>query len=1300
MTAVLLLGLSSLRTSAQNTISITNVQGSETTSPYINYESYEVQGEMYSEYVVRWNGYITFEASGYTLPLDVIVFETSGTEYSVSKTFNDANDTIFMVDNLIPGTYMIQITDSNNGNGTYEQGVTIVNGGCDNVIMQIGHPDLNVAWAYLTDGTSDLARCYDFDAMTWSIYRGDTLVYTRADGDDWSRVDLSHIEGLEYDHVYNVEFEGSILGGCSWTMQTEILYTDACQNFFAELGEINDASMTTNDGSVTIWVNSISDNFFAAVHNDDYTFYDYYNVSEVDSLFINNLAQSGYEVSISDDYGCETVLEFSIERNCNLLVGIERVWNVVDSVELEANALHAVAYYFDGDVTGTYMDSIALDGASFTWEQNGEMVSTGDYFEFYDGGVYVVTAEYNGCTATNEYFVEEATLTSTCGPIEYPTVNNASIAGNNGSISDIRLSISDMPYPYTVYLFDAEDNSYGSNEVTSDSSNYTYGNLPAGEYRIYIVGEECQSFATTYVGIDCESMEVSAETYVDDTTSNFALIAVVNDTRENVETVLDDEAYEWNIDGYTYSGRRILDAEMFAEQGQLTYSYTLSVRYGDCIQYTDGEFTLPNDCDMNAEITNITPMNNAASENDQYAVISISVNGGTAPYLVNTDGSIWGGANYETDNFEYYLYEYEMQDTSFMLYITDAEGCIATVAIPQFPSCSLAVRPVYNSNTSVTLNIIAEGDDYYPVSIYCDEYSDTFIGSTTTSSFDIPENRITVWGTYTLVADNGCTYELRLDESEICNMQLVDITTSNPTSDEIENGSVTINIAGGVAPYYGTYYKFIGEESSFYFHFATETAPITISNLSTGTYVFGINDMRGCMLIVPSDSTFVTLESDCNIMSRTENVSGNAVITIEGGVAPFVITDDAGVTYTANENTLTIENLTPGLHFYTIVDARGCMTYDNADAIPDTCENVQIFVNGNVTPTSSAAVPNGSITLTVEGGEAPYTYFWSNAETTESLDNLYPDEYWVYVTDRNGCYGVGEFEVEYVPTDNLFNELYIDVNYHIEVITVPTADGPVEAPFAVAHVQAIAGVPPYSYEWNVPSTYNTEQALAIYESGAVCVNVTDNAGSEVSGCIYIELPSADQISNEIVEEVAGVVDTCINSSAIADAHVTNVELEEGTRIYHVTWVLIEKEGIVHEIVVDYPVDSLATGIYAFNLYLNCNGHRAVSTFSTRIYLNNEGGDPVDAESFSIETASVNAYPNPFNDMLNITIDAVENDNVAINVYNVSGQMIYTINTEVSNGANNIEIATSNYGAGVYFINVVGNSINETIKVVK
>ena len=54
---------------------------------------------------------------------------------------------------------------------------------------------------------------------------------------------------------------------------------------------------------------------------------------------------------------------------------------------------------------------------------------------------------------------------------------------------------------------------------------------------------------------------------------------------------------------------------------------------------------------------------------------------------------------------------------------------------------------------------------------------------------------------------------------------------------------------------------------------------------------------------------------------------------------------------------------------------------------------------------------NGSITPTIEGGTAPYTYLWSNGSTDPQVEDLLAGNYQLTVTDAAGCMANFEFEV-------------------------------------------------------------------------------------------------------------------------------------------------------------------------------------------------------------------------------------------------------------------------------------------------
>jgi hypothetical protein len=81
------------------------------------------------------------------------------------------------------------------------------------------------------------------------------------------------------------------------------------------------------------------------------------------------------------------------------------------------------------------------------------------------------------------------------------------------------------------------------------------------------------------------------------------------------------------------------------------------------------------------------------------------------------------------------------------------------------------------------------------------------------------------------------------------------------------------------------------------------------------------------------------------------------------------------------------------------------------------------------------------------------------------------------------------------------------------------------------------------------------------------------------------------------------------------------------------------------------------------------------------------------------TNKIITWPVPARDELNMNITSIAANKATISLYDVTGKMVKQMPADLKPGDNNIVIATQDISNGVYFLNVIGDKINVSRKIV-
>ncbi|MCE2846925.1 MAG: gliding motility-associated C-terminal domain-containing protein [Sphingobacteriales bacterium] len=432
---------------------------------------------------------------------------------------------------------------------------------------------------------------------------------------------------------------------------------------------------------------------------------------------------------------------------------------------------------------------------------------------------------------------------------------------------------------------------------------------------------------------------------------------------------------------------------------------------------------------------------------DLTGIVDVSVSGGTQPFTYT-----WSNGSSQEDLSGVGAGQYD-------LVITDANGCTQGISATLIgPSATLSAsagvsQVLCNGGTDGSVSLATSGG----TSPYSYAWSN---GQTTADINGLPAGSYDV-----LVTDaNGCTISQFYTINEPTALQVSVSSSSQVNCNGGADGSVSIVASGGTSPYSGDG---------------------TFSGLAAGTYSYTVTDANGCTSSVTAQITEPVVALGSSVLTTNVScygdASGSADVTVVGGTQPF------GYSWSNGSSNEDLSGVPAGQYTLVITDANGCSVSLSASIQEPVAPLAASAILANVSCFGDAS---GGISLTASGGTAPYTYAWSNGQTTSDLTSVVAGSYSVLVTDANGCTYDDNFQIT-EPTGAL-NATAASA----AVLCNGGNNGSID-------LTVSGGTSPYSFAWsNAAST----EDLSGLSAGSYSVIVTDVNGCTASSSVTVAQP--------------------------------------------------------------------------------------------------------------------------------------------------------------------------------------------------
>lgn len=342
-------------------------------------------------------------------------------------------------------------------------------------------------------------------------------------------------------------------------------------------------------------------------------------------------------------------------------------------------------------------------------------------------------------------------------------------------------------------------------------------------------------------------------------------------------------------------------------------------------------------------------------------------------------------------------------------------------------------------------------------------------------------------GTYEVVVTDtvGCSSAAEFTLNDGVELTVNTLSTQVSCVGDTDGTASVSAIPNGIAPY------------SFLWDDALMQDSMIAINLSPDTYQVVVTDSRGCTgsaAVVVDDAEPLILSTSSSDATCGDTEDGTATAQISGGVAPFTyLWSDS-----TSQTTETAINLSMGTYSVTVTDANGCSIIGSETVGAP----MQVTLDILTTDALCFGANDGTATVSIVNGDInDYNVIWSNGMTTPQITGLASGDYFVTVSDANGCTVEGQGMVSEPTELNL-------VMSADSASCFNSSDGT-----ATVVVTGGTAFPNniYQYEWSLTNSPNVPM-LDDVSPGTYTVTVTDANGCTMSNSIQIAAPDEIQIT--------------------------------------------------------------------------------------------------------------------------------------------------------------------------------------------